>query len=102
MSVKPGDLAIVICQDSLWYGQIVEVIEQAPDCEFLLPDGLWSESPGGALAFLCKSIGGALPIPATGEVPKRGCYGVFYPTNLRPLPGDETPESETRRDEVAA
>ncbi len=108
MSVKPGDLAIVCRTGSLNLGRIVEVLYVAPTDDFLLPDGTLSEGMESDLGFVCKGIGGPLRFRAGwGGMDIRivtGWFAAFCacPKCLRPLPGDETPESEVRRDEVEA
>jgi len=102
MSVKPGDLAIVRAPGLQVNGRIVEVLYVAPTEDFLLPDGTLNKGAGNEVCFVCKGIGGPLHALRDNGAPWTGWYAGFHHAYLRPLPGDETPESETRRDEVEA
>ena len=87
MNCTPGDLAIVV-GNSMFTGQLVEVLYAAPQTDFCLPDGYWHMgcTPG---TWVIRSLGS----PFSAPTEERGCmrvatYGAGADARLRPLRGE--------------
>ena len=93
-AVKPGDLAIVYRPGASNHGRLVEVLQVAPNRDFRLPDGKLSQGTGASLGFVCKGVGGHLTGRSTDCVYTRTLFMAIWAGYLRPLPGDDVPESE--------
>ncbi len=102
MAVKPGDLAIVHLPSDPDHGRIVDVLAVSPPHDFLLPDNTRSQGSADTVCYVCKGIGAPLHALTLANTKWVGWYASFCATTLRPLPGDETPESERHTEEVSA
>lgn len=102
MTVKPGDLAIICNPGGRNHGRLVEVLQVAPSHDFRLPGGNLSQGTGDLLGFVCKGVGGHLTGSSTDCVYTRTLFMAIWAGYLRPLPGDDVPESEWHAEEVEA
>jgi hypothetical protein len=86
-NVKPGDLAIVRCAPHS-NGNIVEIIDAAPDHPFVLPNGQRHARPVTVPSWIVKVVSGTIPSRYTNGVTHNVVYGVGADKYLFPLPGD--------------
>lgn len=95
MNCKPGDLAIIIRESGNLRvaGNVVTVIEAAPNARFRLPDGHW-HMPAGPDHWLVD-FGKKRSVPCSLG-PRMAQYGAVPDRVLRPLRGLNEPESIER------
>lgn len=94
-NVRPGMLAISVGVSNRNDGRIFEVISEAPDGRFTLPDGSLQSSQrhGREPHWILKAVGGPAVAPLIGGRWRPAVYGIGSDQFLRPLPGDTEDES---------
>lgn len=107
MNCKPGDLAIVTHDspktDDPCAGRIVEVLYFAGGDETPLPDGTICYGKVRAASWVVRFLGRPHKVPnALGCGHVFTTYVVIPDRYLRPLPGDLTPESIEKPEEIIA
>ena len=102
-AVKPGDLAIVCSPSNPNHERIVDVVDFAPSMRFRMPCGHYMRiNPNHGIVFVCKGVGGPMHDKKVDGGFEPCVWVAFAATSLRPLPGDDVPESEWHAEEVGA
>lgn len=97
MNCKPGDLAITI-GTSEFAGRLVEVLHEAPQQPFVLPDGFRAVAANPE-SWVIQILGSPVKALLESGDSRYTVYGVAHDAKLRPLPGlDETLKAERKEE----
>lgn len=101
MNCKPGDLAVVIRNstvDDTLMGRLVRVLHAAPMGDYVLPDGMAAYNQHADRSWVCESLGAPFIAPLLGSWRRTRLarYAGIADWGLRPIRGDESPETIVR------